>query len=350
MYDELLKSESHNHQELSPYTSINELIKRWEKYTHRITKILLSSVCKSLGLGYIHKSMDSIEDIANSIAIDLLSDNQLMKAEDLLIFKGRIQYNPNTGKPIKKAEWKKLEEAIVKYLKIEKNQVEKKMVEDSFWLGNLIQRLDKEQRVKKKLDEFGKKFDKRDFKEYGYNNQDMDMIEMAELECGIYIQNITERARNKISAIIINDIKQRKNKYEVFQDLWDQEEDINRDWDRVVRTETAINCNNGLFLSQLRSEPEEENIFMKGISSPDACPYCLDLVSEKIVVLKDTGKPGDKIRIEGVEYNVIYPGLSNYGRKPKDYIPAVTIHPYCRCTWERYYPELEKYIKRIIEK
>lgn len=306
--------------EESPYRSINELSDKWVKYGHEVSSILIRNVIKVTGISLRKASEDAP-----------------------LIFKGRIQYNPRTGKPITSAEWKRLEEAIVKYLGVEKDAISRKMINDSFWLGTLINRMnDETERIETSLSKID--LDNPSFEEYGYNNYDLDRIEIAQQLAGIYLQNISDKARGAIQSILVEGIKQRKTNYQVAQDLWDQEQDINRDLDRVVRTESAYATQDGLLISQLRQEPEEEDIFMIGVSSPDACRYCQNLINEKVVVLRDKPVSSGKITVDGVEYDVIWPGKSNYGRSVKNYWPTVPVHPFCRCTWTRWYRELEQYI------
>ena len=175
---------------------------------------------------------------------------------------------------------------------------------------------------------------------------DKDMILASEQGAGIYLQNVTDKVRSKIQSILVEGTKAKKTKGKVFNELWDSQVALNRDWDRVIRTETAYAVNNGLLISELRQEPSDDPIFMKGISAPGACPYCLSLVNEKVVVLvEEAPATGDTIKIDGVEYNTIWPGKSNFGRKARDYWAATIIHPYCRCSWTRWYLELEDLLK-----
>ncbi len=305
----------------SPWKSVNQLGDKYEKYAHEITHIVLDNVMKVLG--------------------------KMAKAHDdaPLIFKGKIQYNPKDGKPIKAKDWKKLEEAIIKYLGIEKDALQTKITEDSYFLGTLINRIENEN--KKRNTNFSKfKLDNPDWKTYGYTDFDKDMILASKQGAGIYLQNVTDKVRSKIQSILVEGTKAKKTKGKVFNELWDSQVALNRDWDRVIRTETAYAVNNGLLISELRQEPSDDPIFMKGISAPGACPYCLSLVNEKIVVLVDEAPAtGDTVKIDGVEYNTIWPGKSNFGRKARDYWAATIIHPYCRCSWTRWYLELEDLLK-----
>ena len=301
----------------SPWKAVNQLSDRYEKYAHEAVHIVLDNVMKALG--------------------------KMSKAHDdaPLIFKGKIQYNPKNGQPIKAKDWKKLEDAIIKYLGIEKDILQTKIIEDSYFLGTLLNRMENENAKRNtNLNQFD--LDNPDWKVYGYTDYDNDLIEASKQGAGIYLQNVTDKARSKMQSILIEGTKAKKTKSRVFQDLWNSETDLNRDWDRVLRTEIAYATNNGLLISELRSAIDDEPIFMKGISMPGACPYCLRLINDKIVVLvEEAPASGDKVKIDRVEYPVIWPGKSNYGRKTQDYLATAPAHPYCRCSFTRWYIELE---------
>ena len=309
-------------EELSPYKSINQNISIIEKYAHVATGILLSSV----------SSVFNIEQLKKA------------KEREFVAFKGKIQYNYKTGEPITKEEWKKLEDAISKFLGIEKSVIEKKISTDSFWLGSTIKQMDYEERLNTSLRDIDQ--ERKNFESFHYRDYDNDRIEISERMSGSLIQNITDKARNKIKTIISMAEKSKWNKSMLFQNLWDQEEDINRDWDRVIRTESAMNANEGFLITALRAKDEdEEYVFLKGVSSPNACKYCKKLISDKIVVLLEKPpKKGDLIVVAGKTYTALWPGKTNYGRKPEDYWSATLIHPYDRCCWTEWSPELENFL------
>lgn len=310
-----------NKNEESPYPSVNQYVDQIEKYCKETTKILIRNVSSLLAI-----------------------DKSLKKAEDdaPLIFKGRIQYSPRTGKPITTSEWNKFENAIIKYLKIEKKEIQRKMSTDGYWLGSILARMDKEQRLEEPIKNID--MSQPDFKKVDFSDYDKGRIELANQFSGIYIQNVNDRTRSKIQQIINDGIRQHLPNRKVFQNLWDLEDDINRDWERVVRSELPANINNGM-MNTLLSTSDEDVIFMKGISVPDACSHCKRLVDEKIVVLVDKPISSGEIEINGKIYPAIWPGKSNFGRKAKDYWEASTIHPHCRCTWSQWYIELEQYLE-----
>lgn len=311
--------------EESPIHAVNEYVTYVENYCKETTTILLKSISSILNM-----------------------EMRKAKEDELLIFKGRIQYSPKTGKPITMGEWGNLENAIIKYLKIEKKQIQKKIASDGYWLGTLLARMDKEQRLTipvKKVKKFDMGKAVADFNEVKFTDYDKDKIDMAKQLSGIYIQNVDDRARTKIQEILVDGSRQNINKGKVSQRLWDLEEEVNRDWERVVRTEVATNINNGMMTTLLRTS-DEDNVFVKGISAPTACEHCLRLLNEKIFVLLD--KPpedgGDKITIDGKQYTALWPGKSNYGRKVKDYWACFVLHPHGRCTFSEWYLELQEFI------
>jgi hypothetical protein len=306
--------------EQSPYNSVNEYVDGVETYAKETTTILLRGIKSILGMN---------KNLKKS------------KEDGILIFKGKIQYSPKTGKPITIKEWIRLEEAIIKYLNIEKKELQRKISSDSYWLGSLLARMDKQQRLKVHAKDID--ISEPDFNKVDFTNYDKDRIELADRFAGIYIQNVNDKTRSKIQQIILDGSRQHTNKGKVLQNLFDLEDDINRDWERVVRTEIPSNINDGIMTTLLRTS-DEENIFMKGISAPTACPHCMRLVNEKVVVLVNKPIDSGMKTIDGKIYPAIWPGKSNFGRKPRDYWVANTIHPYCRCTWTEWYVELEEMI------
>jgi len=319
--------------EKSPYRSFNQISDQWERYCHEVTTLLLQSVSKVLNL-HLRKASSYTSDVLSKAA----------DSDASLVFKGRIQYNPSTGRPIKQSDWKKLEEAIKKFLGAEVGSMQEKMISDSFWLGTLINRLnDETKRVKTSL----KKIDLRDqdWSKFDYTDYDTDQIQVSQQAAGIYLQNVSDNARSQIQKVLTQGVRDHTPKHKLYQNLWDLEEDINRDWDRVVRTETSYATSNGNLISQLRQEPDEEHIFMIGLSAPGACDSCDGLIHDRVVVLVEKPSDSDSIDIDGKTYTAIWPGKTNFGRTVRNYWTTVPMHPYCRCLWTRWFIELEDYMR-----
>lgn len=310
-------------QEESPYNSVNDYVDTVEKYCKETTTLLIRNVASVIGV-----------------------DKKLKKSniDAPLIFKGRIQYSPRTGKPITESEWNKLEDIIIKYLRLEKKEINRKMASDGYWLGSILAGMEKEERISSSLSSID--IGEPEFKEVNFNDYDYDRIRLSEQLSGIYIQNVNDRTRSKIQQIISDGSRQHSPNGKVWQNLWDLEQDVNRDWERVVRTEVPTNINNGLMTTLLRTS-DEEYTFVKGISAPGACKHCERLLNEKVFVLLEEPPKGggDKVTIDGKEYTALWSGKSNFGRKPKNYWACFPLHPYGRCSFTEWYLELEQYLK-----
>jgi mannose-6-phosphate isomerase-like protein (cupin superfamily) len=48
------------------------------------------------------------------------------------------------------------------------------------------------------------------------------------------------------------------------------------------------------------------------------------------------------MKVGGEEYPVIWPGKNNVGRKGSNLWACTPLHPHCRCSWTRYYPEMKE--------
>lgn len=141
--------------------------------------------------------------------------------------------------------------------------------------------------------------------------------------------------------------------------------ELNRDWKRVAITETNNAFANG-YLSVM-----QDGEYVIGVSMQDACPHCIDLLHLKVYkFLKEA--PQDYTNLKGEAYeaaadiweNFIWEGKNNFGRstslrkridKTKGNkednlvyrehhelsMPVIPLHPYCRCRWIAFNPELQ---------
>ncbi len=124
---------------------------------------------------------------------------------------------------------------------------------------------------------------------------------------------------------------------------------MNKDWRRIAETEIGSNVNNGQLITEL-NRSSEEYIFMKGVSSPDACKWCATQVNDKVVILMDLPPESgdDQMIVDGKTYPVIWPGKDNVGRKRADWwVSAGVQHPHCRCSWVHYTPGFEDWNKEL---
>jgi hypothetical protein len=130
---------------------------------------------------------------------------------------------------------------------------------------------------------------------------------------------------------LLTGIKNRQSHTELRETLFDKFGAMNRDWRRIAETEIASSMNTGQLLTELERAREGEPVFMRGVSSSEACPWCRNRVDGQVVVLVDTPPSGggDTVMVAGKPYTAIWPGKDNYGRARRDWwVAAGTQHPH----------------------
>ncbi|MFA5048636.1 MAG: hypothetical protein WC516_06450 [Patescibacteria group bacterium] len=260
--------------------------------------------------------------------------------ETIFKLNGKIYINPQTGQPLTNAQWEQVKKSLGSALQKIFRGHEDWFIKRAMLLGKVLQGMSFEQRQQASLEDItipasipGNKT---------WKNAAM----FAQQHAGEYITKLTENAKTNISTTIINAISHENTSNQLEQDLFDDFADINRDWRRISETETATGVNNGMLLAELEDKVEGETVFMIGVTAGNACKYCLELIDNQVVVLTDGPVSGGFITVKGVEYPAIWPGKNNIGKKPGDYWVCGTLHPFCRCQFTRYYPEMEFLMKR----
>ena len=171
------------------------------------------------------------------------------------------------------------------------------------------------------------------------------IMEFGQARCADQIVALTASARSKIKKVILqhtfdqmqgDPVATRAN---LQQKLLDEFAGLNRDWRRIALTEAGENANQG-FLATLTPGSRVKRIEQyKG-----ACPFCkrIDGVVMEVVPADAPDKDGDA---------QVWPGKNNIGRSsaarkrvgdelverlPAErwWIPAGTVHPHCRGTWD----------------
>lgn len=269
----------------------------------------------------------------------LKAEGGFRKAEDELFrLNGKIYISPSTGKPLTKKQWaqvlKGLDQAFVRMFKNSPERLAKR----ALLLGKVLQGITYEQRQNALFTDLT----------IPKNIPDNSVWKNAELfgehNVGELLVNLQTTARKNISTTILNAIQNQKTTKQLESDLFDDFTDLNRDWRRIAETEISTNVNSGILLSELEDKEEGETIFMVGISAGNACKYCIEHIQGQIVVLSDKPVPGGFITVKGVKYPAIWAGKNNVGKGVKEYWPTIPVHPHCRCSWTRYYPEMAELI------
>ena len=271
------------------------------------------------------------------------------KGAATFVLNNRIFLNPKTGKPLTKAQWAIIKKDILKAFSYLYTAEEERIALHALALGKVLKGLPLTSALNYGYKSLKSRVDDAMLKLTG--PQWRNAVAFAQQEAGAMIVELKQRQFKQIHDVIQNSIKQRQTTGQLTENLYDKFGDWNRDWRRIAETEIGNAQNTGQLLTELeRRKPEDEYVYMQGIASSEACPWCRNEVDGKIVVLLETPPDdgGDTMVIHGKSYVVIWPGKSNYGRSRRNWwVAAGTQHPHCRCTWSKFIPGFEKWDEKF---
>lgn len=316
-----------------PYQSYKELTQRYSRFFGYILDEVYKTACNALDLPEIKEFSKSQQDDIKPF-----------------IYKGKIFYSPQTGEPISVRDWKNFISAIEKFISQNTADLAEKMVLDSRTVGNLMQRMIKYQKwdyVKnvgiKDIEYHGKDFQqlaeyRKHIKEFDIKELEKKRIEIAKMNCAQNITKISDQIRNSIQGIFIDGIQTYTPKSKISQKLFDSFGNINRDWQRIVETETSNNVNTAFVAREVEKSRKGEKVYFQRMEIIDdaTCPFCKQINGMVVLHVKNAQ---DSEEVEDKYAKIaIWDGKSNVGRKQADYWVAMgAMHPYCRGSWSRWY-------------
>lgn len=198
-------------------------------------------------------------------------------------------------------------------------------------------------------------------REFGLSIEEVKAIESTMENGASLISNTTPSTIQTVRHAVIESIKRGEGEKGALKRIHEAIEgdigELNREWQRVAISET-----NQAFINGYLSLQKEGDLVV-GLSMPDACPTCMELINGKIYkVRKDP--PPDYSDLTGEEYDKIakiwetevWEGKSNFGRSSSKKkridptkgnkadnltdkhhhemsMPAIIVHPHCRCKW-----------------
>lgn len=326
--------------------------KKYEKAVEIIEKSLGYSGAKEVSPYLaVRQLIDSSKSLVEERLLDLHNAITtrwlgLTKAATPFKLSGEIFISPSTGKPLTKVQWKKIKADITRSFAYVYGTQEDKIVKTAIALGRIVSK-----RSAGQILQVGLKALKIGNVMRGLETDPeyRASIQFAEESAGELIVDLSQRQYKQIHDTILNAQINRVGSRELESDLFQNFGDMNRDWRRIAETEIAMNANNGQLVAELQKPLEEDYIYMEGISTGRACPWCVDKVDGAVVVLLDAPPSGgsDRIVIGDKEFVAIWPGKSNVGRARSNWWVAVIQHPHCMCSWVRYEPGYEKERKMI---
>ena len=279
-----------------------------------------------------------------------LPDIRIVSKAGELKYKGKILYNPETGKPIKEAEWKKFVVELEKFLNRNYSGIGKKIVLSAESLGIILDRLSKTNSLealrKMTLSSLkSKRYDvdwisesvknmKNRFGEV-ISRERQARIQIAAYSAAQRVARIADDMRNSIQQIIIDGIRDKQSKSVVAQNLFDKCAGLNRDMQRIADSEVQM-ASNGAYCKEevYNSKPDEKVYFRRfEVIDDNTCKQCRKLNGE-IALWSEVPLPDDHIKDPYAKY-AIWEGKNEGNR------PLGIVHPYCRGSWIRYYPEVE---------
>ena len=334
-----------------------------EKAVHKIALSLDADISgASKGESFVYKAQEELTDkyfkeLTNrtraiyNFVIDYfdLPDIRIVSKAGELRHKGKILYNPESGLPIKEADWKKFVVELEKYLNRNYTGIGKKIVLSAESLGIILDRLSKtnsfEAMKKMSLAQIkAKRYDVDWISESVKNMEDkfgdvisrerQARIQVAVDSAAQRVTRVSDDLRNNIQQIIIDGVRDKQSKSVVAQNLFDKCASLNRDMQRIADTEIQMAATNSYIKEEVYNTPKNEKVYFKRFEMMDAntCKKCRK-INGTVVLWSDVPLPDEHIKDE-------YAKIAIWEGKTGGDYPESVMHPYCRGTWIREYPDV----------
>lgn len=332
-----------------------------QKAVHKIALTLDTKIKSAKGEAFTYKAQEELTDRiigeltekTKSLYSFLISFLGLPEVRIVskanLTYKGKILYDPESGKPISKAEWKKFTAELEKFLNRNYSGTGERIVLSAESLGRILERLSKTNSFEalKKMRLSGLKYGGKTFDWISDDIRNMqntlgesiDRMTQARIQVAVdsaaqRITKVTDAIRNDIQQTIIDGIRERQSRTKISQNLFDKCSGLNRDFQRIADTEIQNNTNNAYIKEEVYNTPDEKVYFKRfEMKDGNTCKKCL-AIAGKIALFSDIPLDSERIKDPYADY-AIWEG------KTDGVMPMGTVHPYCRGSWYRYYPEIK---------
>ena len=335
-----------------------------EKAVHKVALSLDADVlASSKGESFVYESQKEITekfykkvtDSARAVYNFVISyfdlpDIRIISKAGELKHKGKILYNPETGLPIKESEWKKFVVELEKFLNRNYSGIGEKIVLSAESLGIILDRLSKTNSLeairKMPLSTLkAKRYDVDWISDSIKNMKDkfgdvisrerQARIQIAMDSAAQRVTRVKDDMRNNIQQIIIDGIRDKQSKSVVAQNLFDKCASLNRDMQRIADSEVQMAANSAYCKEEVYNSKPDEKVYFKRFEMMDdnTCKQCKKL-NGTIALWSDVPLPDEHIRDPYAKY-AIWEG------KNEGSCPIGIVHPYCRGSWIRYYPDIE---------
>ena len=331
----LLKGKAEKEVERPAYKMLEDVQDGLCRHFTMTLNVIYKTLCRYLGLPEVSETM--LKSRGNE--------------EEPLILNGRVIFSPETGEPLKNRDWQRLINAIEKYIGRKMSDQDQRLVMQNAAVAKIISHLLKnntrEAIEKLRLESVDKKVGfyrateswkrlKEAFPDL--SAADIDRLEFARDNIGNYISSVGADVVKKIKEVYYQAVTGKKDKGAISQELFDWFGDLNRNYERIVKTESNNITNRELIREGLRGAADGEPVYFKRYEgSANICPFCRDANG---VIARWSDKPMDNDQCDDGTASVwIWNGKSNFGRKGSQmWYAAESFHPNCQGIWERYYP------------
>lgn len=334
-----------------------------EKAVHKIALSLDADISgASKGETFVYKAQEELVDkyfkeftnrtraIYNFvIAYFDLPDIRIVSKAGELKHKGKILYNPSTGLPIKESEWKKFVVELEKYLNRNYAGIGEKIVLSAESLGIILDRLSKTNSLEavRKMSLSDIKAKRYDVDWIGDSIKNMKdkfgdvisrerqaRIQIAVDSAAQRVTRVSDDIRNNIQQIIIDGIRDKQSKSVVAQNLFDKCASLNRDMQRIADSEVQMAANSAYIQEEVYNSEPNSKVYFKRFEMMDdnTCKQCKKL-NGTIVLWSDVPLPNERIKDPYAKYAI-------WDGKNDGDCPVGIVHPWCRGSWIRYYPEV----------
>ena len=320
------------------YPIQEEILNYWTLFYKKLLDELYLSIVSIFDLPAI--SIESIKKSNNSIMQKANGINNIKP----LMFNGRILYNVDTGKPIDKKDFDNFIKTIEAFLNQNTKDVSKHITLDSVAISKILKRIARYSTTKRmqelSLDNLRFKEKTFDWIRDEYKNlnnilgESLTHKEMARYQvCEDYATNlitkVNEDVRSDIKGIFLDGIKNRKSKAQISQDLFDKLGQHNRNWKRIVETESVNISNLASVLEDVQHAEEGEKVYFQRYEMGDACPICKGI--HGIIALWIKAPLVDDKIVDDYASIALWEGKESNAKN--GVIGIGTMHPHCRGTW-----------------
>lgn len=332
-----------------------------EKALHKVSLSLDTNMKTVQGEKFLYKAEEELTDklfrelsqktlaIYNFVISYFDLPDIRIVSKSKLKWKGKVIYNPENGKPISTKEWQRFITELEKFLNRNYSGIGEKIILSGEALGAILERLSKTNSLSaiKKMHLSELKIKRKDvdwISESVKNLKDVfgesitreraARIQVAIDSAAQRVTRVKDDMRNNIQQIIIDGVRDKSSKSVVAQNLFDKCASLNRDMQRIADTELQIATNTAYIKEEVYNTKPEEKVYFERyeVLDDNTCKKCQKLKGA-IALWSDVPLPNERIKDPYAKY-AIWEG------KLDGDAPIATVHPWCRGSWVRVFPEL----------